>query len=104
MSNKNSQIILEDNRNDFSFKKNKSNINISFNRVSFIFFIFFIITIIFTSKTIYLGFKKTNQTQTVTELDMTRNRLDCHTHPLATNARINSVDSRTISVDGVEMR
>ena len=31
MSNKNSQIILEDNRNDFSFKKNKSNINISFN-------------------------------------------------------------------------
>ena len=29
MSNKNSQIILEDNRNDFSFKKNKYNINIS---------------------------------------------------------------------------
>ena len=27
MSNKNSRIILEDNRNDFSFKKNKSNIN-----------------------------------------------------------------------------
>ena len=28
MSNKNSQIILEDNRNDFSFKKNKSNIDL----------------------------------------------------------------------------
>ena len=40
MSNKNSQIILEDNRNDFSFQKNRSNINISFNRISFIFFVF----------------------------------------------------------------
>ena len=55
MSNKNSQIILEDNRNDFSFKKNKSNINISFNRVSFIFFIFFIIFIIFSIHLIHLG-------------------------------------------------
>ena len=55
MSNKNSQIILEDNRNDFSFKKNKSNINISFNRVSFIFFIFFIIFIIFSIHLVHLG-------------------------------------------------
>ena len=55
MSNKNSQIILEDNRNDFSFKQNKSNINISFNRVSFIFFIFFIIFIIFSIHLVHLG-------------------------------------------------
>ena len=55
MSNKNSQIILEDNRNDFSFKKNKSNIRISFNRVSFIFFIFFIIFIIFSIHLVHLG-------------------------------------------------
>ena len=55
MSNKNSQIILEDNRNDFSFKINKSNINISFNRVSFIFFIFFIIFIIFSIHLVHLG-------------------------------------------------
>ena len=50
---------------NFKFEANKSNLKISFERISFIFFIFFIITIIFTSKTIYLGFKKTNQTQTV---------------------------------------
>ena len=55
MSNKNSQITLQDNRNDFSFKKNKSNINISFNRVSFIFFIFFIIFIIFSIHLVHLG-------------------------------------------------
>ena len=50
---------------NFKFEANRSNLKISFERISFIFFIFFIITIIFTSKTIYLGFKKTNQTQTV---------------------------------------
>ena len=43
---------------NFKFEENRSNLKISFERISFIFFIFFIITIIFTSKTIYLGFKK----------------------------------------------
>ncbi len=55
MRNKNSQIILEDNRSDFSFQKNKSNINISFNRISFIFFTFFVIFIIFSIHLIHLG-------------------------------------------------
>ena len=57
---------------NFKFEANRSNLNISFERISFIFFIFFIITIIFTSKTIYLGFKKTNQTQTVKEKEKYR--------------------------------
>ena len=48
---------------NFTFKKNKSNLIISFERIAFIFFIFFIITAIFSSKTIYLGFKKKPQTQ-----------------------------------------
>ena len=50
---------------NFKFDQNKSNLKISFERVSFIFFVFFIITIIFASKTIYLGLKKTNQIQIV---------------------------------------
>ena len=37
-----SKIILEDYNNDFIYKKNKSNLNINFNRISFIFFIFFL--------------------------------------------------------------
>ncbi len=57
---------------NFKFEENRSNLKISFERVSFIFFIFFIITIIFTSKTIYLGFKKTNQTQTLKEKEKYR--------------------------------
>ncbi len=57
---------------NFKFEANKSNLKISFERISFIFFIFFIITIIFTSKTIYLGFKKTNQTQTLKEKEKYR--------------------------------
>ena len=56
----------------FKFEANRSNLKISFERISFIFFIFFIITIIFTSKTIYLGFKKTNQTQTLKEKEKYR--------------------------------
>ena len=57
---------------NFKFDANRSNLKISFERISFIFFIFFIITIIFTSKTIYLGFKKTNQTQTLKEKEKYR--------------------------------
>ena len=57
---------------NFKFEANRSNLKISFERISFIFFIFFIITLIFASKTIYLGFKKTNQTQTVKEKEKYR--------------------------------
>ena len=57
---------------NFKFEANRSNLKISFERISFIFFIFFIITIIFTSKTIYLGFKKPNQPQTVKEKEKYR--------------------------------
>ena len=43
---------------NFKFEENKSNLKISFERISFIFFVFFIIAVIFASKTIYLGLKK----------------------------------------------
>ncbi len=57
---------------NFKFEANRSNLKISFERISFIFFIFFIITIIFSSKTIYLGFKKINQTHTIKEKEKYR--------------------------------
>ena len=50
---------------NFKFEENKSNLKISFEKISFIFFVFFIIAVIFASKTNYLGLKKTNQIQTV---------------------------------------
>ena len=46
---------------NFKFKENRSNLKISFERVAFIFFIFFVITIIFCSKTIYLSLKKNHK-------------------------------------------
>ena len=58
---------------NFKFEKNISNLKISFERISFIFFIFFMITAIFVSKTIFLGFKTTNQTQIVKEKEKFRN-------------------------------
>ena len=58
MNNRNSKIILEDHQDDFSYKKSKSNLDLSFNRVSFIFFIFFIIFFIYSIHLIHLGSRK----------------------------------------------
>tara|TARA_B100000674_G_scaffold16044_1_gene11570 strand:+ start:727 stop:2358 length:1632 start_codon:yes stop_codon:yes gene_type:complete len=46
---------------NFKFRENKSNLKISFERIAFIFFVFFIITTIFSSKTIILGLKQEKQ-------------------------------------------
>ena len=56
-----SNITLEDQKNEFFYKKSKSNINISFNRISFIFFIFFIISIIYSIHLTHLGSRKDNR-------------------------------------------
>ena len=40
-------LTLESYENEFSFKENKSNLNISFNRIAFIFFIFLMIVTIY---------------------------------------------------------
>ena len=53
-----SRIILEDTKNDFLYDKSKSNISISFNRISFIFFIFFTIFLIYSIHLIHLGSRK----------------------------------------------
>ena len=40
---------------EFSYDENRSNIKISFERIAFIFFVFFIVAIIFSSKVILLS-------------------------------------------------
>ena len=52
------KIIIEDYKNKFDYKKKDTNINIEFNRVSFIFFFFFIIYLIYTIHLIHLGSRK----------------------------------------------
>ena len=58
MKKNNLTIISENQKNDFFYEKRKSNLNITFNRVSFIFFIFFIISTIFSIHLIHLGSRK----------------------------------------------
>jgi len=57
MSNKDKieRIVLEDYENEFFYEKSKSNLNITFNRIAFIFFIFLTICIIYSFKVFYLG-------------------------------------------------
>ena len=57
MNNKNNieRIVLEEYENEFLYEKNKSNLNITFNRIAFIFFVFLIICIIYSFKVFYLG-------------------------------------------------
>ena len=60
MNKKEKRIFLEDQQNNFLYQESKSNLNITFNRISFIFFIFFIIFIIYTIHLIHLGSRKPN--------------------------------------------
>jgi cell division protein FtsI (penicillin-binding protein 3) len=48
-------LTLENYENEFSYQINKSNLNISFNRIAFIFFIFLMISAIYSIKVLYLG-------------------------------------------------
>ena len=56
----NDNIILEEYENEFSYKKKKSNLNIRFNRVAFIFFVFLTISIIYSIHLLHLGSLKSN--------------------------------------------
>ena len=64
MNKKERRIFLEDQQNNFLYQESKSNLNITFNRISFIFFIFFIIFIIYTIHLIHLGSRKSNLDKT----------------------------------------
>ena len=56
MNNGNKENLLIEEYNDqFSYHTKKSNLNISFNRIAFIFFVFVIVSIIFSTKAVYLG-------------------------------------------------
>ena len=55
MSDKENNIILEEYENQFSYKKSKTNLNIDFNRIAFIFFIFLMISIIYSIQLLHLG-------------------------------------------------
>ena len=51
----NYKIILENKKNEFNFKKGNSKFHVSFNRVAFIFFCFFLISLIYSIHLLHLG-------------------------------------------------
>ena len=59
----------------FLFKENKSYLKISFERIAFIFFIFFILAIIFSSKVILLSLKKSPEIQKIVKKDNFRSSI-----------------------------
>jgi len=55
MNDKKNNVTLEEYENEFSYKKSKTNLNIEFNRIAFIFFIFLAISIIYSIQLFHLG-------------------------------------------------
>ncbi len=69
-------LTLVDYENEFSYKANKSNLNISFNRIAFIFFIFLMICSIYSIKAFYLGSLHSKQKIKNIDQDKTNSRAD----------------------------
>jgi len=66
MNEKKNNVTLEEYENEFSYKKSKTNLNIEFNRIAFIFFIFLIISTIYSIQLLHLGsLKKISETNTI---------------------------------------
>ena len=63
---------MSDIEENFKLKINKSNLKVSFERIAFIFFIIFTISIIFSSKTIYLGLKTKSKIENFKEKEKFR--------------------------------
>ncbi len=59
----------------FSFKENKSYLKISFERIAFIFFVFFILAIVFSSKVILLSIKKIPEIQKIVKKENFRSSI-----------------------------
>ena len=55
MRDKKNNVILEEYENKFSYKKSKTNLNIEFNRIAFIFFVFLIVSIMYSIQLLHLG-------------------------------------------------
>ena len=76
MNDDNKNIIVEEYENEFSYKKRKTNLNIQFNRIAFIFFIFLIISIIYSIQLLHLGSLKMENKEIKTIINNKNYRAD----------------------------
>ena len=99
--NKSKNIILEDYETEFLYKKNKTNLNIDFNRIAFIFFIFLIISIIYSIQLLHLGSLKQNLKNTQKIIDKKNYRADIIDRN--GNYLVKTVSSIDIGINPVEI-
>ena len=60
MKNNKDDLLIEEYDSHFSYQTTKNRLNVSFNRIAFIFFVFIIVFLTFSIKAIYLGSLKKN--------------------------------------------
>ncbi len=75
MKEKNNKLILEENKSEFFYIENKSNLKISFERIAFIFFVFFLIALIFSSKVVILSLDNIIEKKTLVKKENFRSSL-----------------------------
>ena len=97
----NDNIVLEAYENEFSYTKSKSNLNIEFNRVAFIFFIFLIISIIYSIQLLHLGSLKSN----INEIKLSINKNNYRADIVDRNGNylVKTVTSIDISINPTEV-
>ena len=76
MEKKKNNIILENINNEFLFYENKSNLNILFNRIAFIFFCFVLLCIIYLIQTFHLVNKEINRSINFSSVSLKNHRAD----------------------------
>ena len=75
MNNIKDKIVQDQYNSEFSYSENKSNLIISFERIAFIFFLFFIIAIIFSLKVIFLSLENKVVTSKVSKKENVRSSI-----------------------------
>ena len=75
MNNIKDKIVEDQYNSEFSYSENKSNLIISFERIAFIFFLFFIIAIIFSLKVIFLSLENEVVTSKVSKKENFRSSI-----------------------------
>ena len=76
MSDKKNSVTLEEYENEFLYVKSKTNLNIEFNRIAFIFFIFLAISMIYTIQLLHLGSLKKIENEIKTAITKKNYRAD----------------------------
>ena len=90
--NNKTDLLIEEYESHFSYKVKKSNLNVSFNRIAFIFFVFVILSIIFSSKALFLGsLKKKVTNKNYTESEFRSSIIDRNGNLIAKSIVTNNV-------------